>query len=280
MVAQQNVPAMNRAPTAALRSHYDRLSIFYHWLWGEHIHHGFWRDGESPQEAQVSLIEELARRAGVPFGAKVLDVGCGLGGAAFWLAQNRGCSVVGITISPVKKRLADKRARSLRLSECVQFAASDATKLDFEPKSFDVVWNIECSEHLADKAQFVSDAAHLLRGNGVFALCTWFSAEHARGSQLIAQIAAGMLCPSLATFRQYSDWLVKSGFADITAADVTPHVAKTWDVCHDIIRRAPTRWFVPLMSRQTRRFVASFELMRRAYRERVLGYAMFTARKP
>lgn len=55
-------------------------------------------------------MEELARRAGIPHGAHVLDIGCGLGGSALWLAQELGCSVIAITVSAVQKRVAEKRA--------------------------------------------------------------------------------------------------------------------------------------------------------------------------
>src|SRR5438105_5737153 len=145
---------MSRQNINAVRSHYDKLSIFYWWLWGEHIHHGFWRNGETPGQAQVRLIEELADRTQIPRGAKVLDVGCGLGGSSFWLARKLGCSVLGITISPVQKRLAESRARSFGLSEQVRFAVRDANELDFGTESFDAIWGIECSEHLVERERF------------------------------------------------------------------------------------------------------------------------------
>src|SRR3954468_14084158 len=99
------------ADLVAIRDHYDRLSPFYARFWGEHIHHGLWQDGESPAEAQQKLVEELAQRAGIPHATRVLDVGCGMGGSAFWLARELGCSVFGITLSPVQVAIATKRAR-------------------------------------------------------------------------------------------------------------------------------------------------------------------------
>src|SRR5262245_65578665 len=85
-----------------IRRHYDRLALFYRAFWGEHIHHGYWEDEESPETAQEQLVARLAERAAIPPGAHVLDVGCGFGGSAFWLARHRGCGVTGITISPVQ----------------------------------------------------------------------------------------------------------------------------------------------------------------------------------
>ena len=63
-----------------VRDHYDRMSPYYHSLWGEHIHHGYWiRGDESKETAQVQLIEHLAQAAGIQSGDRILDVGCGFG---------------------------------------------------------------------------------------------------------------------------------------------------------------------------------------------------------
>jgi tocopherol O-methyltransferase len=266
-----------------VRSHYDKLSIFYWWLWGEHIHHGFWRNGETPRQAQVRLIEELADRAEIPRGAKVLDVGCGLGGSAFWLARKLGCSVLGITISPLQKRLAERRARSFGLNDQVRFAVRDANELDFGSESFDAIWSIECSEHLFEKEGFIRNCARVLRPGGAFGLCTWLAAESSSStsnSALLVKICSGMLCASLGTFSDYSRWMTESGFAEVRADDLTRQVEKTWDVCQEILRRPAVHGFLPLMGSQTRQFAAAFGGMRRAYREGAMLYGMFSARKP
>src|SRR3954468_9588627 len=85
---------------ADIRDHYDQLSPLYRRFWGEHIHHGFWRDRETAAEAQANLTRELAARAKITEGEHVLDVGCGLGGSAFLLADEYACRVEGISISP------------------------------------------------------------------------------------------------------------------------------------------------------------------------------------
>ena len=54
-------------------------------------------------------MERLAERAAIPDGARVLDIGCGLGGSALWLADQFDCEVTGITISPVQARMASKQ---------------------------------------------------------------------------------------------------------------------------------------------------------------------------
>src|SRR5215831_20184895 len=80
--------------------HYDRLSPYYHSLWGEHLHHGYWiRGDESKETAQLQLTEHLAKLANVSMGAELLDIGCGFGASSLFLAREYRARVTGITIS-------------------------------------------------------------------------------------------------------------------------------------------------------------------------------------
>jgi tocopherol O-methyltransferase len=266
----------------AVRAHYDRLAFCYRIFWGEHIHHGYWEDGESPQTAQVQLVARLAERAAIPHGARVLDVGCGFGGSALWLARQRGCCVTGITISPVQAQRANEQARAEHLTDRVQFLVLDANQLDLSAASFDVVWVIECSEHLVDKPRFIADCARLLRPGGKLALCAWLAADTPRPeqAQLIAQVCQGMLCPSLASLRQYTDWMDAAGFDDVVAEDITQHVQSTWTCCTALLERPEVQAFAWLLDEQTRAFIQAFAAIRLAYAEGTMAYGMFTARRP
>ncbi len=269
--------------TADVREHYDRLSVFYHRLWGEHIHHGYWENGESPAQAQDKLIRRLARSAGISRGARVLDVGCGLGGSSLWLARELDCSVLGITISPAQRRAAERRARRAGLAERVRFEVRDANVLDVAPESFDAVWVIECSEHLMDKADFFQRCAGALRPGGMLALCAWLAAERglARANPaLVEEVCRGMICPSLGSMSEHLDWLEAAGLEVAAAEDITRQVERTWDLCARILRRPWVRALLPFMGENSRRFAASFHAIRRAYAEDAMAYEMITAGKP
>jgi tocopherol O-methyltransferase len=266
----------------AVRDHYDRLSVYYRALWGEHIHHGYWEDGESPARAQVKLVERLAARARIQRGSRVLDVGCGVGGPAIWLAQNLSCSVLGLTISPVQARMAAEKARAEGLDSLVRFEVGDANRLRLPAEFFDVVWVIECSEHIADKARFIESCARVLKPGGVLALCAWLSADpHARPehARLIADVCRGMLCPRLASMRDYTGWMRASGFTGIEAEDITRRVEETWARCSALVSRPEVRIPLRAADERTRRFVETFPAIRRAYAEGAMAYGMFAARK-
>lgn len=266
-------PAITRD---AIQRHYDRLSRLYRRWWGDHLHHGFFENGESPPAAQIKLMQRLAARAGLQPGSRVLDVGCGVGGSALWLARHFDCSVLGITISPVQADLATASAGEL--GNRVRFEVRDAAQLDFPPASFDVVWVIECSEHLADKERFIADCARIVKPGGKLALCAWLS----RGTQpaqrrLVAEIAQAMLCPSLASMSDYVRWMRDHGFNDVNAEDITRHVAPTWSFCSEILREREVEWLLRLGSDDWRRFAGAFPKMARAYAEGAMAYGMFSA---
>ncbi|MCA1635710.1 MAG: class I SAM-dependent methyltransferase [Acidobacteria bacterium] len=265
-----------------IRDHYDRVSVFYRALWGDHIHHGYWEGGESPAAAQVKLVERLAERASIPRASRVLDVGCGVGGSSLWLARKYDCSVLGLTISPVQAAMATEMADAEGLSESMRFEVSDANHLDLGPESFDAVWVVECSEHLADKARFIECCARSLKPGGVLALCAWLSADDPASTsheQIVRDVCRGMLCPSLASMSDYTGWMRASGFERIEAEDITMHVRETWTRCAALARRKEVKALLKVSDARTRRFVESISAIKQAYDVGAMAYGMFTARK-
>lgn len=276
-------PTEFKVDIGEIRKHYDRLSRFYRMLWGEHLHHGYWEDGESIEQAQIKLMERLAEQARIPRAARVLDIGCGLGGSAFWLAEQYNCRVTGLTISPVQARMAAKKARSKALSDRVQFQVTDANAWQPEPGSVDVVWIMESSEHFRDKKDFFARCATALKPGGVLAVCAWLRGEQPGSDnhrELVATIGQAMFSASLDTLSQYAVWMREANLHVETAVDITKHVAPTWEHCHRMAQRLKLNWLVHLADAATRRFVQSFPLMSQAYANGAMAFGLFVARKP
>ncbi len=88
------------------------------------------KTARSPAEAQMKLVERLAARLEIARDHRVLDIGSGLGGSACWLAKTFGCSVLGLTLSPVQAQAAEKRASEEGVSDLASFREHDANNLD------------------------------------------------------------------------------------------------------------------------------------------------------
>jgi tocopherol O-methyltransferase len=267
---------------ADIRDHYDLLSPLYRRFWGEHIHHGFWRDRETAAEAQANLTHELAQRAGIARGEHVLDVGCGLGGSALLLAAKYGCRVEGISISPKQIVVAKRESARRGLQNRATFAVVDANALPVGEVRYDVVWTIECSEHLFDKAKFVSTAAALLNPGGRLAICAWLAGENLNASRrrLVEEVCHGMLCPSLGTMADYVGWTRTSGLELSSAEDITKNVSRTWDLCRPMLEFPFLKTFLAAGSPRLHAFARSFASIAEAYRSGAMAYGLIVARKP
>ena len=269
-----------------VRKHYDRLSFLYRMFWGEHLHHGYWNGGETAERAQIQLMEELAQRAGIHPGAKVLDIGCGVGGSALWLADRLGCTVTGMTISPVQARMATAAARKAKargLPGEVSFEVKDANRWQPEPARFDVVWIMESSEHFPDKKHFFERCAMALKPGGTLAVCAWLRRDGPmpRDEQkLVGTIAEAMMSASLDSLSSYRDWMRDAGLTVVAAEDITRRVEPTWAHCARIGENSAVKFLVRFTGGPTRRFVKAFPLMQEAYASGAMAFGLFVAKKP
>src|SRR3954463_1851167 len=73
-------------------------------------------------------------------GVRVLDVGSGIGGAAFHLAREYGAVVTGIDLSPEMVAIARERGRRSEAPGSVTFLLGDVLEMPFAG-TFDVVWS-------------------------------------------------------------------------------------------------------------------------------------------
>jgi tocopherol O-methyltransferase len=265
-----------------IRKHYDRLSFLYRLLWGEHLHHGYWDDNQSVAQAQVRLMERLAECAAFPRGARALDIGCGLGGSAFWLAQQFDCEVTGFTISPVQARMATRKAKARGLSSRVQFQVIDANLWQPQPESVDLVWIMESSEHFRDKRGFFERCAVALKPGGVLAVCAWLRRDgpmQEGEEKLVATIGEAMLSASLDSLGDYRTWMHDAGLVVETAQDITRQIAPTWAHCSRMVDHPVLKCLLRFADVSTRRFVESFPLMKQAYAEGAMAFGLFVAKK-
>ncbi len=265
----------------SIRFHYNLITPFYRLLWGRHIHHGLWSGDESVETAQQQLIDSLAEMA-VERGNRVLDVGCGMGGSSIHLALEYACHVRGLTLSPVQRRWAASEAWWRNAGAATDFQCIDAEAADFPDGSFDVVWSIECTEHLFDKPAFFRRAARWLKPGGRLAVCAWLAGPDQTPEKTaeVEAVCRGFLCPSLGTMADYQQWFAEAGLTMKVCHDWTDRVARTWEICADRLRRSKLRKVANLFGREAADFLDHFEIILQAYRSGAMQYGAIVFERP
>ncbi|MFK8114317.1 MAG: cyclopropane-fatty-acyl-phospholipid synthase family protein [Rubripirellula sp.] len=277
MIAVENIKK------STIRSHYQLGTVFYRLLWGPHIHHGLWEGDESAYQAQCQLTDTLADMAEIDAESRIVDIGCGMGGSAIRLATQRGCDVTGVTLSPIQRHWAAISSRFKRASGKTRFLAEDAEKVQFQDKAFDVVWSVECTEHLFDKPAFFQKAADWLQPGGRVAVCVWF--EGADSSQpgnreQVEEVCRRFVCPSLGTREDYCGWMTDAGLRIVHNVDWTERAAKTWEICKRRVSRTGVKHLARFLDQDQVAFLDGFDTLLNAYRSGAMQYGAIVAEKP
>ncbi|MFT5972897.1 MAG: ubiquinone/menaquinone biosynthesis C-methylase UbiE [Cryomorphaceae bacterium] len=115
----------------------------------------------------AAVSKELAESITLE-GAKVLDVGCGLGGPCRMLADEYNCQATGIDLSNEYIRTAKELSKLVKLDSKTSFIQGDATSLPFDDNTFDVVWTQHVQMNIPDKNKLYSEISRVLKPGGHF----------------------------------------------------------------------------------------------------------------
>jgi tocopherol O-methyltransferase len=266
----------------AVARHYDELDVFYRALWGEHVHHGYWRTGrESTAEAAEALVGLVADRLRLSPGETVCDVGCGYGATARLLAARHGVDVTGVTVS--RAQLAHATA-----APGVRLRLLDWLANDFADASFDALYAIESTEHMADLPRFFAEAFRVLRPGRRLVVCAWLHRPSPAGWErrhLLEPICREGRLAQLGTGDEYRALAAEADFSEIRVEDISRHVSRTWSVCLARLVKAlasnehGARRFLLDRGKEDRIFALTLLRLRLAYATGALQYGVLSARR-
>jgi len=129
----------------------------------------FEHPGQSLDDAQLAKKRHLGAKLLLKPGQRVLDIGCGWGGLALYLAEMAGAKVVGVTLSQEQLGIARSRATEKNLADAVEFRLQDYRDVE---QGFDRIVSVGMFEHVGvvHYDTFFRKCAEVLNDDGVIVL--------------------------------------------------------------------------------------------------------------
>jgi len=115
-----------------------------------------------------AATRELAEMANLNASDLILDVGCGLGGTARYLAEHYKCRVKGIDLIEAYISAGTKLTGFANLSDRVELHFGSALDLPYENEQFDIVLTQHVQMNIVDKHRFYSEIERVLKPGGRF----------------------------------------------------------------------------------------------------------------
>ena len=177
---------------------------------------------------------------------KVLDIGSGIGGSAFYMAKNFKAHVHGLDLSHNMLAIANERLQELKLESLVTFEYGDILESEAE-SVYDVAYSRDAFLHIENKSLLFQVIKRALKPNGLlfFTDYCWGEGEHSE--EFLAYVAQRGY--DLHTPKDYGNLIKQAGFEEVQAMDKTklfgdylhlelehlpndgsiPEIRKSWD---------------------------------------------------
>jgi ubiquinone/menaquinone biosynthesis C-methylase UbiE len=194
------------------------------------MHFGLW-DETTHSHAQALLNENrvLAKLAQIIRKNMVIDLGCGYGSTAVWLASHIGCHVTGITIPEKQVAAAQQLAKKFRVENLTTFLAMDYHHTSFPDNCFDTAVAIESISHSSDKPLVLKEIHRILKPGGMIAIADGYFGKDKNALTPFEQSIAnscfkGVHVPPLPEKTEFEQDLKNAGFIEIEWLDKTQSI--------------------------------------------------------
>ncbi len=215
-------------------NYYNTTLNHYQQWWGLKenlsLHYGLWTEGITTYpEALKNTNKVLLSHTSISNNSKVLDAGCGVGGAAFYIHENTGASVTGITLSEKQIDFANNHLKKKNIKNKVAFLKMDYTNTTFQNESFDVVWACESVCNALDKAAFIKEAYRILKSGGQLIMCDFYKKKKNQNDPNAWMKKWGETwgVSDFETVHFFESELNKLGFKSINSIDHTRDIQKS-----------------------------------------------------
>ncbi len=181
---------------------------------GEQIHVGGWKSSK-----------DLAARAGMKKGMKVLDLCSALGAGLRFLVGNYDVEGFGLDGTRHMIDEAQRRAVESGMSGKISMKFGDVTDIPWPDRTFDLVWGEDAWCYVADKNKLVAEAFRVLKPGGKIAFTDWIEAVEGLSDEEAERINSFMKFPYMESRASYGRMLSGAGFKTEVSEDLTADFA-------------------------------------------------------
>ena len=228
----------------------------------------------------MKATAELIELCGIDKDTYVLDVGCGTGKTACYLAKNYGCKVVGIDILERMIERANERARREHVEDRVEFRVADAQNLPFKDETFDRVIGEWITGLLEDKERATKEYFRVTKSGGYVCLneATWIKTSPPKElAEYISQTFG--IKGEIPTSDGWQGLLKDSGLRDIKVKTYQVNtLSNNWGDLKDLMRVFHKALYLYIKSPAFRKFIKETLSLPKNLLE-YFGYGIYVGRK-
>lgn len=266
--------------------HYDSITEGWRYIFGDNFHFGYFKTTDDDLNiATDNLIDELASLGKLGSETKILDAGCGIGAPAAYLHDKFGSHITGVSTSKKGVDLANSRIKGNRYNDKIRFTVANMTDTGFADESFDVIWVMESSHLIKNKALLFDECYRLLKPGGDILLSDILINKKInllvkikKIFQLINMVKTFGKGKS-ATPERLTELMRKSGFKKILAKNISNQVEPTLNCWRINIMKNRSNLSKSFNDNEIKRFEKSIETLKYFFGQGSLCYYLFHAKK-
>lgn len=227
----------------------------------------------------LAATDALARHAKINESTHVLDLCCGLGGPARYLAYHHGCRVTGVDMNTDRLAGAVRLTERTKLQDRVLFHHANALQTGLADETFDVIVSQEAFCHIPDKKTLIAECVRLLKPGGRI-VYTDILARNSMTNEIRSRLENEMAFSELSTLEQYCHLLEEKGCQVVEVEDLSDDWAQILIDRLAMYRSLKEQTVSSFGLAHFQKWDRTYSFFVDLYRSGELGGGRFVARKP
>ena len=227
----------------------------------------------------LAATDALARHAKINESTHVLDLCCGLGGPARYLAYHHGCRVTGVDMNTDRLAGAVRLTERTKLQDRVLFHHANALQTGLADETFDVIVSQEAFCHIPDKKTLIAECVRLLKPGGRI-VYTDILARNSMTNEIRSRLENEMVFSELSTLEQYCHLLEEKSCQVVEVEDLSDDWAQILIDRLAMYRSLKEQTVSSFGLAHFQKWDRTYSFFVGLYRSGELGGGRFVARKP